>query len=126
MHTLLHMLQYHDHFRGGGVGDQLLMLSPDILKSQIPIFEGGGGWWPTFRRQLQNFKVKSWAEISISGRWGWGGGVCPNLLKSKQIFTRGFAEKFLSFRAKKCLGMVLDFEYFVYANHKKKNRSYQF
>ena len=32
------------------------------------------------------------------------------------------AENFLSFRAKKCLGMVLDFEYQVarvYANHNK-------
>ena len=33
----------------------------------------------------------------------------PNLLRSKKNFTRGFAESFLSFRAKKCLGMVLDF-----------------
>ena len=45
------------------------------------------------------------------------------MLKSKTFFTRGLAENFLSFRAKKCLGMVLDFEYQVvrvydvYANH---------
>ena len=28
---------------GGGVGDQLLMLSPEMLKAQIPIFIGAGG-----------------------------------------------------------------------------------
>ena len=50
--------------------------------------------------------------------------LSPNLLKYKKNFTRGFAENFLSFQAKKCLGMVLDFEYqvvhvyTVYANHK--------
>ena len=51
---------------------------------------------------------------------GGGGGVgsqllmpSPNLLKSKKKFTRGLAENFLIFRAKKCLGMVLDFEYQV-------------
>ena len=27
---------------GGGVGDQLLMLSQEMLKSKIPIFTGGG------------------------------------------------------------------------------------
>ena len=66
--------------------------------------------------------------------WGGGGGglvetnfqflmLSPNLLKSKKKFSRGLAKNFLSFRAKKCLGMVLDFEYQVvriyevYANH---------
>ena len=50
-----------------------------------------------------------------------------NLLKSKNIFTREFAKNFLSFQAKKCLGMVLDFEYQVvrvyevYANHNKSH-----
>ena len=47
---------------------------------------------------------------------GGGGGIgdqllmpSPNLLKSQKNLTRGLVEKFLSFRAKKCLGMVLDF-----------------
>ena len=63
---------------GWGVGGQLLMLSPEMLKSKIPIFAGGevGGWQPTFCSQLQNFKVKSWAIISISagGGGGWEAG----------------------------------------------------
>ena len=59
---------------GGVVGCQLLMLSQEMQKSKIPIFaEGGGGWQPTFRSQLQIFKVKSLAEISISAGGGGGG-----------------------------------------------------
>ena len=96
--------------RGGGKGGglvetnfQLLMLSPNLLKSQIPMCCGGGG-------------VETNLQLLM---------LSPNLLKSKNIFTREFAENFLSFWAKKCLGMVLDFEYqmvrvyFVYANHNK-------
>ena len=51
---------------GGGVGPnfQLLMLSPNLLKSQIPFMVGGGGA-PTFKSQLQTYKPKSQAEISI-------------------------------------------------------------
>ena len=30
-------------FAGRGVGGQILMLSPEMLKSQIHIFAGGGG-----------------------------------------------------------------------------------
>ena len=82
---------------------QILMLSPNLLKSQIPMSSGGGGLVET------NFQL-----LMLS----------PNLLKSKKKnFTRGFAENFLSFRAKKCLGMILDFEYQMtricklYANH---------
>ena len=79
---------------------QLLMLSPNLLKSQIPMSSGGGGGLVETNFQL----------LILS----------PNLLKS-------FAENFLSFRAKKCLGMVLDFEYQVahvykvYANHNNLN-----
>ena len=49
---------------------------------------GGGGWQPTFD-----------AESKFA-------------LTLKKL-TRGLAENFLIFRAKKCLGMVLDFEYQV-------------
>ena len=94
----------HVRLGGGAVVEtnfQLLMLSPNLLKSQIPMSGGGGGAETNFQLLM----------------------VSPNLLKSKNIFTKEFAENFLSFRAKKCLGMVLDFEYqvvrvyFVYANH---------
>ena len=83
------------------------MMSPKMLKSKIHISTGG-----------------------------WGGGVdcqllmpSPNLLKSKKKFTRGLAENFLSFRAKKCLGMVLDFEYYtrttiIAYDRKQKNIPY--
>ena len=39
--------------------------------------------------------------------------LTPKMLKSKKKFYKGLAENFLSFQAKKCLGMVLDFEYQV-------------
>ena len=83
---------------------QLLMLIPNLLKSKIPISGRGEGLVEI------NFQL-----LMLS----------PNLLKSKKKFTRGLAENFSSFRAKKCLGGVLDFEYqvvrvyFVYANHNK-------
>ena len=62
------------------------------------------------------------------GGWVVGGGdggqllmLSPKkLLKSKNKFTRGLAENFLSFQAKKCLGMVLDFEYQVYTRTTKR------
>ena len=74
---------------------QLLMLSPNFLKSQIPISVGGG----VGGNQFSTFDAES-------------------KFAKKNFFVK-------SFRAKKCLGMVLDFEYqvvrvyFVYANHKK-------
>ena len=38
------MLRFQIHiFAGGGVGGQILMLSPETLKSQIHIFAGVGG-----------------------------------------------------------------------------------
>ena len=66
---------------GGGGGwlvetnFQLLMLGPNLLKSQIPMsgWGGGGGGVET------NFQL-----LMLS----------PNLLKSKNIFTREFAENF--------------------------------
>ena len=39
----------HFHRWKRGVGSQLLMLSPEMLKSQIHIFAGGGrGWLANF------------------------------------------------------------------------------
>ena len=123
-------------FAGGGGGWwPTFDASPEMLKSQIPIFAGGkggggGGWWPTFDAESRNANIKKYPFLQL------GGGVSdqllmlsPNLLKSKKKITRGFAEHFLSFQAKKCLGMngfglrvpscsrirVYD----VYANHKR-------
>ena len=67
---------------------QLLMLSPNWLKSKFPMYRGGGCVGGT------NFQL-----LILS----------PNLLKKKKIF----AKNVLSFRVKMCLGMVLDFEYQV-------------
>ena len=86
-------------------------------------FQGGGGDWVGVgvgdgQFSKANFKFSKsspepWTKIFIFG-WRGGGGLVManfqllmlslNLLKSKKKFTRGFAEKFLSFRAKKCLG----------------------
>ena len=44
----------------GGIGGQLLMLSPGMPKSQIPINWGVGGWvgWqPTFDAESRNAKI---------------------------------------------------------------------
>ena len=92
---------------------------------------GVGGWQrPILKSQLQIFSMSSpEVKFTFSG----GGGLVmtnfqllmlsPNLLKSKKIvFYKGFAENFWP---KKCLGMVLGFEYQVfrvYANHKKKRK----
>ena len=61
------------HFQGGGGGFvetnfQLLMLSPNLLKSKVPILEGGGGFVET------NFQL-----LMLS----------PNLLKSKVPILEG-------------------------------------
>ena len=61
---------------GGGVGGtnfQLLLLSPNLLKSKIPMSGGGGGgWW----NQLSTFDAESkFAKIQNSHvLWGGGGG----------------------------------------------------
>ena len=66
---------------GGGGGGQWRPISNFFKSAKIPKshygWEGGGIWWPTIKSQLQNFKVKSSAEISIS----WGEGVGDQLLK---------------------------------------------
>ena len=54
---------------GGGVGGQLLMLSPQMLKSQILIFAGVEGWWSTFDAQSKNAK-KSKIHIFTGRRGG--------------------------------------------------------
>ena len=68
------MLKSQIHiFTGVGrerVSSQLLMLSPKILKSQIHIFRGGGrSWWPTFDAESKNAK-KSQLHIFTGARGG--------------------------------------------------------
>ena len=93
-----------------------------MLKSQIYIFAGGGGgvcgWptfdafaegggWPTFDAKSKNPKFTSLQVGGGGGGGGFGSQLLmpsPNLLKSKKKFTRGLAEKFPSFRAKKVPG----------------------
>ena len=76
---------------GGGIGSQLLMLSPEMLKSQIPISGVGGwptfdaesgnakipnfhfflgGWWPTFDAESRNAQIPN---SHLGGRAGWRG-----------------------------------------------------
>ena len=69
----------------GGVSWNL-MLSSNLLKSKIPILGGGGCWW----NQISTLDAES-----------------------KFAIKKIFANNFLSFRAKMCLGMVFDFEYQV-------------
>ena len=75
---------------GGGRGLRNLMPSSNLLRSKIPIL-GGGGWW----NQFPTFDAES------------------NFAKKKK--KNFFANNFLSFWAKMCLGMgmVFDFEYRV-------------
>ena len=87
----------------GGTNFQLLMLSPNFLQSKISMSGGeGGDQFPTFDAESKFATQKKF-----------------------------FAKNFLSFRAKKCLGMVLDFEYQVvrvyevYANHKYKLETFR-
>ena len=88
---------------GGRVGEpnfQLLMLSPNLLKSQIPMLGGGrgegeGGWWnqlPTFDTEFKFAKIQN-SRV----QWGMGGGggiggpnfqllmVSPNFPKKKKF-----------------------------------------
>ena len=44
-------------WRRGSVGSQLLMLSPEMLKSQIHIFTRVNGWWSTFDAESKNPKI---------------------------------------------------------------------
>ena len=163
---------------------QLLLLSPNLLKSKVPILEGGvrgnqfptfvteskfakiqsfhfhmgggthGNQFPTFVTEYKFAKIQSshffwgggahgnhfatfvaeskFAKIQSSHFWGGGGGWWNQFptFDAESKFTlkkkkkKNFAKNFLSFRAKMCLGMVLDFEYQVvriyevYANHK--------
>ena len=57
----------------GGTNFQLLMLSPNLLKSKVPIFEGERGWW----NQLSTFDAEfKFAKIQNSYvRWKGGGGM---------------------------------------------------
>ena len=109
---------------GGGVlvetNLQLLLLSPNLLKSKVPIWGGGvrGSQFATFDAESK------FAQIQNSHFWrgrGWNQFAtfdAESKFAKKKIV---FAKNFLSFWAKMCLGMVLDFEYQVvrvYANHK--------
>ena len=61
------------------------MLSSNLIKSKIPICEGGGGWW----NQFPNFDAES------------------KFAKKKKIFC----EKFSKFSDKNWNGLFLGFEY---------------
>ena len=86
---------------GGGLGEiDAELKCSNLLKSKIPMSGGGwGGWW----NQLSTFDAES------------------------KYAKKNFLRK--SFRAKMCLGIVLDFEYQVvriyevYANHNNLNFS---
>ena len=59
---------------GWGVHDgQLLTLSPNLLRSQIPYMVGGGGGggtcWPTFDTESKSAKF----QIPYGVVWAWGG-----------------------------------------------------
>ena len=68
---------------GGGVGNQLLMLSPNLLKSRIPMSRlgrgggvggrgEGGVWWPTFDAESKFAKIPN-SHVQ-GGRGGCRGG----------------------------------------------------
>ena len=59
---------------GEGVGSQLLMLSPEMLKFQIHIFAGRECWLPTFYAESKNPKIPN----SHFHRLGRGGGLLAN------------------------------------------------
>ena len=78
-----------------GIESQLLMLSPEMLKFQIHIFAGGGGWWPTFDAESKNAKK---VPNSHFHRWERGPTfvgsqilmLSPKMLKSQiHIFAGG-------------------------------------
>ena len=77
----------HLPIRGEGGGSRNLMLSSNLLKSKIPIYEGvgGGGWGGGVVEFEIEFKF---AKIQNSNFWGGGRGswnlmLSSNLLKSK-------------------------------------------
>ena len=100
---------------------------------------GGGGWWNQFPTFDAEFKFAKVQNSHVEGGWaGVVGGtsfqllmLSPNLLKSKIPMSGGWVggggrwNQFPTFDAesnllkKKVPGMVLDFEYQVYANHNK-------
>ena len=83
----------NSHFQGGGGGlltCQLLMLSPKILKSRIPISRGGVAHLPTFDAESKNPKIQN-------SHFQGGGGLLtcqllmlsPKILKSRIPISRG-------------------------------------
>ena len=90
------------------------------------------------RNQFPTFDAEfKFAKIQNSHVWWGGGGMVSGnkfpTFEAESKFVKkkkkNFAKNFLSFQAKKCLGIVLDFEYQVvhiyevYANHKNKRDS---
>ena len=74
----------------GGVGSQLLMLTPKMLKFKIQIFTGGGGGWPTFGAESKNAKIQNshFHRCDVGSRLLM---LNPKMLKFKiQIFTGGW------------------------------------
>ena len=79
---------------GGGVSDQLLMLSPEMVKYQIPISAGGvgggGGWSPTFDAKSRNAKNPKFPFLQVGG---WVGDQLlmptPEMLKSQIPISAG-------------------------------------
>ena len=74
----------HSSFQGQTFFGQLLVLSPKMLKSQIPTSSGGkgggGGVGSQLSKSTSNFlsPVLSWKFHSRGMGWGGGGGVVPN------------------------------------------------
>ena len=93
----------------------------------------GGNQFPTFDAEFKFAKIQN---SHVQGGWvGWGMGVGGNQFptfdaESKFAKKKNFTKNCLSFWAKKCLGMILDFEYQVvrvcevYANRKNQFMKY--
>ena len=98
-------------WRRGSVGSQLLMLSPEMLKSQIHIFTRVNGWWSTFDAESKNAK-KSQIHIFTGVERGRVGGqllmLSPVMLKFQiHIFTGGRGHQQPTFDAKSINAKIL-------------------
>ena len=49
----------------GGLGSQLLMLNPKMLKSQIHILADRECWWPTFDAESKNAKINKFTFSQV-------------------------------------------------------------
>ena len=90
----------------------------------------GGNQSPTFDAEFKFAKIQNshvlWGGGGKGGEGGEGVGE-PNfqlLMPSPNLLKKNFLQKFfLSFRAKMCLGMVLDFEYQVVRVYEDANHN---